>query len=326
MIRYQDSFESYVAQISDYPRIETKREAELSAIILKSRSKKAVDKAVNELVLANLRLVLHCLKDYHSFLSSSEVCISLMDLVAEGNIALMAAARGFDAQFSRRENSDSAQAKFGTYACRCIRSRMQRAIKLSRLVHIPERHFTYRKKLEEIEAGGDSSLTDAQISAKIGIRKERLDMVRWSSTCKTTRLEDMKTDEDSSYGIDDLADDRHALPDEEAEKNDLMDLVLEKMNMLKPRTRLMLEQMFLSGAKITLQDLSEQFGVSKERCRQITQAGLKKLRDMIKSEVVGSHAKESEKKTKKWPPELSVRVGKITESWSARAAALSEVA
>lgn len=326
MIKYQDSFESYISQISNFPRIDAKREAELSEIILNSKDHKAAEDAVNELVLANLRLVLHCLKDYRSFVSSSEVCISAMDLIAEGNIALIAAARGFNAQFSRDDTGKTRQAKFGTYACRCIRSRMQRSIKLSRLVHIPERHFTYRKKLEEIEAEEGQTLTDEQISAKIGIRKQRLDMVRWSGNCKTTRLEDLNNDDDSSYGIDDLPDSSQTLPDEEAARNDIMAMVLEKMNLLKPRTKLMLEQMFLSGQKVTLKDLSDHFGVSKERCRQITQAGLKKLRDMIRAEVLGTSSKPTNKDAKKWPPELSVRVGKMTESWSSQVASLSEVA
>lgn len=325
MARYENSFESYVSKISNYPRIDGQREAELSAVILGSKSKKKIDKAVNELVLANLRLVLHCLKDYHSFLSSPEVCISMMDLVSEGNIALMAAARGFNSAFSRDE-TDSLQAKFGTYACRCIRSRMQRAIKLSRLVHIPERHFTYNKKIRELESEEGVQLTDKEISNKIGIRKERLDMVRWSSNCRTTRLEDMKTDDNSSYGIEDLPDTQQAMPNEEAERNDLMELVLEKMNLLQPRTKLMLEQMFLSGRKTTLQDLSDQFDVSKERCRQITQQGLRKLRDLIHSEFSRTTDTPAKKAVKKWPPDLSVRIGKITENWDARISALSEVA
>ena len=325
MIAYQDSFESYTSQISNYPRIEPQRERELSTIILKGTNKKKIEAAVNELVLANLRLVLHCLKDCRSFLSSSEVCISMMDLVSEGNIALMAAARGFNAEFVREGDDKPTQAKFGTYACRCIRSRMQRAIKLSRLIHIPERHFTYKKKLAEIEAEEGVSLNDEQISARIGIRKERLAMVRWSSNCKTTRLEDMKTDDDSGFGIDDLPDTKQVLPDEEAAKNDIMMLVTDKMELLKPRTKLMLQQMFLSGKKTTLQDLSNQFGVSKERCRQITQAGLKKLRDLIRTEIQGTSSKAPEQRTKKWPPDLSVRVGEMTEKWNA-AASLSEVA
>lgn len=326
MMAYQDSFESYTSQISNYPRIEPQRELELSAIILKGKNHKKIDEAVNELVLANLRLVLHCLKDYHSFLSSSEVCISIMDLIAEGNIALMAAARGFNAEFAREGDEEKSQAKFGTYACRCIRSRMQRAIKLSRLVHIPERHFTYKKKLAEIEAEDGAPLNDEQISARIGIRKERLDMVRWSSSCKTTRLEDMKTDDDSSFGIEDLPDTKQVLPDEEAAKNDIMVLVMDKMALLKPRTKLMLEQMFLSGTKTTLQELSNHFGVSKERCRQITQAGLKKLRDLIRAEITGTSAKTTTNRTKKWPPDLSVRLGDITANWDSRVSSLSEVA
>lgn len=325
MSKFQDSFESYAAQISSHDRIDASREAELSAIILKGKNQKKVEDAVNELVLSNLRLVLHCLKDYYSFLSSSEVCISMMDLVSEGNIALMAAARGFNSDFSR-EGEEKRQAKFGTYACRCIRSRMQRAIKLSRLVHIPERHFTYKKKLAEIEADTDTTLTDEQIAAKIGIRKERLNMVRLSSNCKTTRLEDMNTDGDNSFGIDDLPDTSQVLPDAEAEKNDLMDLIREKMALLNPRTKLMLDQMFLSGRKTTLQDLSDQFGVSKERCRQITQAGLKKLRDLIRRELNESLAKPEKQRTKKWPPDLSVRIGSITDAWSSKAETLSEVA
>ena len=324
MSKFKDSFESYAAGISSYDRIEPSREAELSAIILKGKSKKKVERAIDELVLSNLRLVLHCLKDYYSFLSSSEVCISMMDLVSEGNIALMAAARGFNAEFSR--DGETRQAKFGTYACRCIRSRMQRAIKLSRLVHIPERHFTYKKQLAEIEDDKSTTLTDDQISAKIGIRKERLNMVRWSSNCKTTRLEDMNKDNDNSFGIEDLPDTNLTLPDAEAEKNDLMELIREKMSLLKPRTKLMLDQMFLSGRKTTLQDLSDQFGVSKERCRQITQAGLKKLRDLISSELNESLAKPEKQRTKKWPPDLSVRIGSIADAWSTKVETLSEVA
>jgi len=325
MGRYENSFESYVSQISNYPRIDGQREAKLSAIILGGKNKKKIDKAVDELVLANLRLVLHCLKDYLSFLSSPEVCISIMDLVSEGNIALMAAARGFNSAFSHDE-ADTSQAKFGNYACRCIRSRMQRAIKLSRLVHIPERHFTYNKQIRELESEEGVNLTDKEISTKIGIRKERLDMVRWSNNCRTTRLEDMKTDDDSSYGIEDLPDTQQSLPNEEAEKNDLMDLVLEKMNLLQPRTKLMLEQMFLSSRKTTLQDLADQFNISKERCRQITQSGLRKLRDLIRSEFSAATNKPAKKAVKKWPPDLSVRIGRITEDWDTRIRTLSEVA
>lgn len=320
----KNSFESYIAHISGYPRIDTTREAELSSIIIKSRNAEKIEEAVNELVLANLRLVLHCLKDYQSFLSSSEICLSEMDLIAEGNIALMAAARGFDAGFSRSSDQDS-QARFGTYACRCIRSRMQRAIKLSRLVHIPERHFTYKKKLDEIESRNGSVLSEEQISKEIGIRRERLEMVRWSSTCKTTRLEDMNTGDSSQMSIENLPDTRQTAPDESTERNDMLRLVQDKMKHLKPRTRRMLERMFLSGDKTTLQDLSEEFNVSKERCRQITQAGLKQIRDLISMETQEDSGRHKAAKLK-WPPDLSLRKGPAGAGWIKTHRSLSEVA
>ena len=86
-MEHDRTYQLYIRDISSYPRITAEREAELSKIISSTRSEKKREKALAELVQANLRLVLHCLKEFSSFVTIPEVGISYMDLIAEGNIA-----------------------------------------------------------------------------------------------------------------------------------------------------------------------------------------------------------------------------------------------
>lgn len=288
----QETIASYNRRIMSYPRIDHAREIQLSRIIRRARNPKKVEAAVNEMVLANLRLVVHCLRDYLQYLDSPDICISSMDLVSEGNIALIAAARGFNAGYSSGRRSKVVDGtKFSTYACRCIRSRMQRALKLARLIHIPERHFTYRRRLEEIQKTCEGPLTDAEASARLGISVERINMVRLGRMCKVCRIEDFRQDGDQELGIDSLPARDGVRPDIETEKNDLMAYMLKEIDKLKPRTRMVITQLYLGSQKTTLQDLSVQLGLSKERCRQICLDGLRRMRTSIEAsmeKVLGS--------------------------------------
>lgn len=275
-------YEKYVSEICAYPRIDYAREAKLSQIIRKSKSTKKIDKAVTELVHANLKLVLHCLKDFSNYLSSPDVTLTQMDLISEGNIALVAAARHFNSSF-RTERKGSKGTHFSTYACRCIRSRMQRTIKLSYLIHIPERHFSERKKLDMVSRQHDRQLSDAELSNLSGFSETRINMINLGRSCRVSWIEDMNLNSDTPSTIEMLPDRSNAEPDRLAANNDLMQFVYSQFDYLKPRTREMISELYLSGNRTTLQDLSEKFGVSKERCRQICAAGLHKLRDLIES-------------------------------------------
>jgi DNA-directed RNA polymerase sigma subunit (sigma70/sigma32) len=121
--------ESYVRAAAGFSRITPEREFELSRTVITSRSHAAIDRAVNELVESNLLLVLHCLKEFTPYLESSATGLTRMDLVAEGNIGLMNAARNYDAcrGLPRRARTQPRKpsVRFSAYACRSIQNAMR---------------------------------------------------------------------------------------------------------------------------------------------------------------------------------------------------------
>ncbi|OVE74391.1 hypothetical protein BVX94_00475 [bacterium B17] len=276
------NYQRYIRDISRFPRITSEREAELSRIIMKGRRKQKVEDAVNELVQANLLLVIHCLKDFSKFITHSENCISVMDLVAEGNIGLMNAARKFNVEYT---SDDSIKHKnpisFSTYACKCIKTSMRRALKSSRFIHIPEHHFSYWTKIQNLQEAHGDDLTDEMIIDKLDITPSRLKMLRKSRQCKTSGLEDISEFDGESRWYDVVPNPNAECPEREAALSDLRKHLLEELSTLPPRTQKMISMMFLEERKTTLGDLSQKFGVSRERCRQICAKGLQTLKKQI---------------------------------------------
>ena len=112
MSQARDTYERYLQDIASHPRISPEREVELSAIILNSDVPHEAQAAIDELIHANLLLVVHCMKEFDKFLSSPAVKITRMDLIAEGNIGLMKAAERFNAAFTT-EGDETAPRKKG---------------------------------------------------------------------------------------------------------------------------------------------------------------------------------------------------------------------
>jgi len=276
-----DGFSRYIEDIKEYARITPEREAELSAIIRAGEN--GTEEAVNELVQANLLLVVHCLKDFSHWAYSTDMGISELDLIAEGNIALMDAARSYDAAYDGGEDvAQQGHIKFSTYACKCIKRRMARALRASKFIRIPEAHFSSWRKLAEVESEAGDSLSNEEIAERIGVNVNKLGMIRHSLQCGTCMLEDIgRSDDGTSFWADVFSNDRAVKPDAETERHDLRRYLLERMARLKPRTREMLTLMYFSEKNPTLRDLSEIYHLSQERCRQICAAGLKALRDAI---------------------------------------------
>jgi len=276
-----DGFSRYIEDIKEYARITPDREAELSAVI--QAGEEGAEAAVNELVQANLLLVVHCLKDFSHWAYSTDMGISELDLVAEGNIALMDAAKSYNAEYDGGEGAASkGHIKFSTYACKCIKRRMARALRSSKFIRIPEAHFSSWRKLSELEDDEGNSLSNEEVAARIGVNVNKLGMIRHSQQCGTCMLEDIGRSEDgTSFWADVFLNDRAVKPDAETERHDLRRYLFDCMAKLKPRTREMLTLMYFSEKNPTLRDLSEIYHVSQERCRQVCAAGLKALREAI---------------------------------------------
>ena len=272
------SFGMYLRDIGRFPMISLEREIELTRAIKQATNADEVEKAVVELVQANLRLVVHCVKDFYSYLHHSGV--SALDLVAEGNVALMKAARKFNPDYRAEDAESDTAPRFCTYAYQCIKSAMRRAIMQSRFIHIPEHHFICWSRLDELKReSGD--LADHEIMARLDISEGRLRTLRESSQTSAVMLEDMTTDDEGSHWADRFEDVSARPPSDWTEMMDLNEILMEELRCLPARTREMLCSMFLSNTFPTLAELSQQYGISKERCRQICVRGLHVLKKQI---------------------------------------------
>jgi len=279
-----DGLTRYLKEIAAFPRITSKREAELSRTILRSRDPAKVEAATNELVQANLRLVVHCLKEFTRFVELAENGLTAMDLVAEGNIGLIKAAQGFNVEFSNSESrgkKSGSPMKFSSYACKCIKRRMLRAIKRSKFIRVPENHFSYRKKIADLESSNGGCVGDRQIRKQLGIRRRKLQRIREGMKCQTFFLEDMSLSDEGLSWREIVSNDHAVQPDNELARHDLRAFLEREMQSLKPRTRDMLAKLFLSDSRTTFADLAAEYGISKERCRQICCRGLELLRQRI---------------------------------------------
>ena len=279
MTRNNSAFDRYLSDISDYGRITPAREAELSAVILNDPNEEQVEAATNELVHANLLLVIHCLKEFGKFINSPAVHITEMDLIAEGNIGLMNAAQRFNATYASGEGRQSV--RFSTYACKCIKSRMRRALKLARFIHIPEHHFGYWTQIEKMRSEHGDALSDDMLRDHLDVSDDVLRMLKQSESSRTFMLEDMSSDNDEGYWQEVLPNEKAPCPNLEAETSDMKGFLISEMERLPERTRSMISIMFFDDAAPTLREMSSQFGVSSERCRQVCAQGLTELRRQL---------------------------------------------
>ena len=288
MLKSKDAYERYLEDISSYPRITPERESELSHTIMNAEEPKKAEAAINELIHANLRLVVHCLKDFDRFLSSSAIRITRMDLIAEGNIGLMKAAQRFNSAFTDDEDecapSERANVRFSTYACKCIKSRMRRALKLGRFIHIPEHHFSYWTEMETLRHEHGDNLSDDVLRDRLDVSDEVLGLLKQSSQSGTCMLEDLAARETEGGGWHDFIPNETApCPAHETGRNDLRDFLFTEMRSLPPRTRSMLSLLYFNEHAPTLRELAGKYGISSERCRQVCVQGLQRLRRQMAS-------------------------------------------
>lgn len=269
--------ERYRQDISRCERISKEREDVLSRVIQRGKSAKKVEAAIQELVESNLFLVLHCVHDFDSFLASPAIKINRMDLIAEGNIALMTAARHYNVDYGA--SAGLKRVRFAGYACGIIRNRMRRALKMARLIHIPEQHFSYWSQIRRLEHVHGENLTDDILMEEMGVCESKLKKLHDSFGLDVSMLEDMAcTTEGVSRWSETMADANAVSPENEADRHDMNIFLRREMERLPKRTRAMIVQVYLSEGGASLGDLSKRFGVSRERCRQVLAKGLKTLR------------------------------------------------
>jgi RNA polymerase primary sigma factor len=239
----------YLKDVRKSEIITQEREIELAKRILEGD-----EEAVKELAKANLRFVIKIAKNFQN------KGLTLLDLISEGNYGLMIAARRFDHTKGYR---------FISYAVWWIRQQIMQSLnENSRMVRLPANIINKMSK-------------DRKEDSKKVSEEDYETNYLYADTCYLPTLSlSAQINEDGDELIDLLEDTSIKRPDEELlYDNDLRHSVNETLSILTERERNIVECYFgLTGEKMTLEAIGEEYNLTKERVRQIKEKAIRKLR------------------------------------------------
>jgi RNA polymerase primary sigma factor len=276
--RYRDedrSLDLYLREIGETPLISAAEEVELA-----KRIRKGDQKALEKLTKANLRFVVSVAKQYQN------QGLSLADLINEGNIGLIKAAKRFD---------ETRGFKFISYAVWWIRQAILQALaEQSRIVRLPLNRVGTLHKIGKIsstlqqdlgrepspnEIAEELSLTEGEVSDTLKISNSHLSLdAPFSSS------------EDNSL-IDILEDEMQPSPDESLLSESLRVEIEKALDTLTPREAEVINLYFgLNHEKpLTLEEIGARFSLTRERVRQIKEKAIRRLRHASRSKALRAY-------------------------------------
>ena len=272
-----DPVRMYLREIGKVPLLSADVEYELAR-----RMEEGDESAKNRLVEANLRLVVSIAKRYVG------KGMFFLDLIQEGNLGLMKAVEKFD--FKKGY-------KFSTYATWWIRQAITRAIAdQARTIRIPvhmvetiHRVSRYQRQLLQ-EYGREA--TDAEIAEKMGISVEKVREIM-KIALDPVSLETPIGEEDDSHLGDFIPDEDSPSPEEEVFSDMLREQLAEVLHTLTLREEQVLRLRFGldDGRPRTLEEVGQEFNITRERIRQIEAKALRKLRHPSRSKMLKEYRK-----------------------------------
>lgn len=274
-----DSIQMYLREIGQYPLLNAAEERELAKRIVDGD-----DEARNLLARANLRLVVSIAKKY----VGRSPDLTLLDLIQEGNLGLFKAVDKFD--FTKGF-------KFSTYATWWIRQAITRALAdQSRTIRIPVHMVETMAKYKQVsrrlaqDLGRDPM--PEEIATEMDIEVEKVYQIEKISQ-DTISLELPIGDDDDGRSrlADFISDDKILAPDQEVAHRILADQVEEILDTLSEKERKILEMRhgLMDGTYHTLEEVGKEFGVTRERIRQIEAKALEKIRQHEKARRLKSY-------------------------------------
>ncbi|MBU6431000.1 MAG: sigma-70 family RNA polymerase sigma factor [Patescibacteria group bacterium] len=265
----RDSIQMYLKEIGNYPLIPASMEKELA-----KRIEQGDEEAKNLLARANLRLVVSIAKKY----VGRSADLTLLDLIQEGNLGLFRAVDKFDWTKGY---------KFSTYATWWIRQAITRALAdQSRTIRVPvhmvETIAKYKQVVRRLSQDLGREPMPEEIATEMGLEVEKIyniEKIDQDTVSLESPVGDDGDDGKSTLG-DFIADDKILSPDNESSRRILSDQVKEILGDLSPKEKKILEMRhgLTDGITHTLEEVGKEFGVTRERIRQIEAKAHEKIR------------------------------------------------
>ena len=264
-----DSVQMYLREIGQYPLLNGQQEKDLAKRIVEGD-----EEARSILARSNLRLVVSIAKKY----VNRSPDLTLLDLIQEGNLGLFKAVDKFD--YTKGY-------KFSTYATWWIRQAITRALAdQSRTIRIPvhmvETIAKYKQKVRELSQHLGRDPLPEEIAQEMGIEVQKVYVIQKINQDTVSLESPVGEDDDERSTLGSfIADESIASPDQEASRRILSEQMMEILDELSPKERKILEMrngLTEAGICYTLEEVGREFGVTRERIRQIEAKALERIR------------------------------------------------
>ena len=275
-VEEQSALDQYLRDVSRHELITPEREKELGAL-----AQKRDQDAIQELARANLRFVISVAKKYQNR------GVSLTDLIQEGNVGLVTAARKFDPEQG---------VKFISYAVWWIRQAILASLaNHGRAVRVPLNRASdlariFREKERLKQEKGREPTTD-ELAEATHLTPELVESLQTLNSAEI-RLDAPIGDSEDSQLVERFITEEAAEPEVEVESRLLTETITEALETLEPRDAKVLRLYFgLEGEREhTLEEIGNMLGVTRERIRQLRDRALRRLREGGKGGALESFA------------------------------------
>jgi RNA polymerase sigma-32 factor len=269
--------QAYMGEARRYPILRPEQEHHLAVLYREHGDLEAA----RQLVTSNLRLVVKIAYEYRKAYQN------LLDLIQEGNIGLMHAVKKFDPHRGVRLSS---------YAVWWIRAYILKFILANwRLVKIGTTQaqrklfFKLRKEVERLQAMGVEQPGPRLLAERLAVSEGEVQSMQQRLAGSDVSLDAPIQSENSDASRLDFVADRSAAPDRAAEDREFAGLLREKLRAfrktLKGRDGEICELRTMAEEPLTLQQIGDRFGLTRERARQIERRMLDRLKEYLKQEL-----------------------------------------